>query len=276
MRTRFEQVADGVHAVLGSNGMPNAAWIDGGDDGAVVIDSRFTPAYARELVDGLREVTIAPVIALLNTHFHCDHVFGNPAIPTGRIIAHERALTRLQSLGDGYVETIRRNREDLRPELEGVSLRLPNETVSDSGLTLELPGITLQIRYAGRRAHTDHDLYVAIPERGVLLAADLVFNGVVPVMRDGDLLGLRATLQELQTHGYEHVVPGHGEVGGPELLDRQLGFVELVLDACERAVAAGDGAESAAELALAGLEGQLFAKERIMDSVQQGIRAVQA
>ena len=274
MRLKIEQVADGVHAVCGSNGMPNAAFVEADEDGVIIVDSLFTPVYAEEMVEGVHAITDAPVMAMLNTHFHCDHVFGNPAIPTERIIAHERCLQRLEGLGDGYVELIRNARTDLRDELEGVRLRLPTETVGDDGLALSVGGMRLEIRYAGRTAHTDHDLHVRIPERGVLLAADLIFHGVAPVMRDGDLLGLRTSLEELRDEHHEVVVPGHGEVGGPELFDRQLEFIDIVMESADKAVNAGAGAEHAAELALERLGGLIFARERIIESTQQAVEAV--
>lgn len=266
-RTRFVQVADGVHAVLGTGGMPNAVCIDGGSDGIVVVDSRFTPRYAREMIDELRLVSGEAVRALINTHHHSDHVLGNSAIPTDRIIAHRNARLRLAEGGQGCIDTVRQRRPDLADELEGVTLRLPTETIT-GGLELSMGGLTIDVRHPGRTAHTDGDLVVHIPEAGVLIAADLVFNGVAPVMRDGDIDGLRLTLEELRQDRYDVVVPGHGELGGPELIDRQLGFVETVTEVTERTLDAGGSIDDAVRAAVEATGHLLFAEQRVGESVR--------
>jgi cyclase len=271
VRTRFVAVAPDVYAVLGSNGMPNAVCVDGGADGVVIIDSRFSPTYAEEMLAALREVTDAPVVALLNTHFHCDHTFGNPAIPTDRIIAHERARAKLEAMGDAYVEELRGRRPDLRDELEGVTLRLPTETIGDGGMTLPLGDMTLRINYAGVPAHTDHDLWVLIPERRVLVAADLAFNTheVTPFMHGGDLYGVRDAVSRLPRDGVDVVIPGHGEVGGLELLDQQLEFVDTLTAIGEEVVADGGDLDDARRLAFERYGTLLFAADRLPESVEQ-------
>jgi cyclase len=271
VRTRFVEVAPDVYAVLGSNGMPNAACVVSGGE-AVVIDALFTPRYAQEMIGQLRDVTDAPVKALVNTHFHCDHTFGNPSIPTDRIIAHERALAELRRRGEReYVRELSARRPDLAPELVdiGVTVRFPNETIGDEGMTLSCGELTLEVRFHGALAHTDHDMTVFIPERGVLIAADLVVEGCALFMHDGDLFGLQDVLRRLPRDGVEVIVPGHGEVRGTELIDDNLRQIEEIVALTEHVVNAGGDKEAAVA---AGIErfGHLFgARQRVPDSVGQ-------
>lgn len=271
MRTRFVEVAPDVYAVLGSNGMPNAVCIDGGDDGVVIVDSLFTPRYATEMMSALREVTDAPVKALINTHFHCDHTFGNTAIPTDRIIAHERALAELQRRGQDYVAELSGRRPDLAPELVdiGVRVRYPTETFGDEGMTLRAGEMTLELRFHGELAHTDHDVTVFIPEREVLIAADLVVEGVALFMHEGELYGLRNVLNNLSREGVRTIVPGHGEVGGVELIDDNLRQIAEIVAVTERVIAEGGDEAAARQAGLEHFADLPFCRQRVPDSMGQ-------
>jgi cyclase len=267
-RIRTREVADGVHVVLGSGAMPNAAFVDGAGEGAVVVDSLYSPLYARELMSELRARTGADVLALVNTHHHPDHTFGNAAIPTDRIIAHSNARARLEELGDAFVDVIRERRPDLAAELEGVTLRLPTETFDDR-LELRLAGMTLDLRHPGVTAHTAGDITIRIPERDTILVGDLVSNGVVPVIRDGDLQGQRQALVELRQAPLGTVVPGHGEVGGSELLTQQLEFIDDVLRITAEVLRNGGTVDEASAGAAHHFEDLLLAEQRIGDWVRQ-------
>lgn len=48
-----------------------------GPDGQVVVDSRGSTAQAEELLADVRALSSKPVVALINTHAHYDHTFGN-------------------------------------------------------------------------------------------------------------------------------------------------------------------------------------------------------
>jgi cyclase len=271
VRTRFVEVAPDVYAVLGSNGMPNAAVVDGGEDGVVVIDSLFTPAYAEEMMTALREVTDAPVKALINTHFHGDHTFGNPGVPTDRIIAHERAHAELERIGEEYLVELCGRRPDLAPELVGAGVRIKNatETFGDEGMTLSCGDMTLELRFHDALAHTDHDITVFIPERGVLIAADLVVEGVALFMHHGELFGLQDVLNRLPREGVQVIIPGHGEVGGTELIDDNLQQIAEIVEVTENVIAAGGDEAAARKAGLEHFAGMFGAEQRVPDSMGQ-------
>jgi glyoxylase-like metal-dependent hydrolase (beta-lactamase superfamily II) len=47
------------------------------DDGPVIIDTRSTVGHAREVLADLRTLSRQPVAAVIDTHHHFDHSFGN-------------------------------------------------------------------------------------------------------------------------------------------------------------------------------------------------------
>ena len=49
----------------------------------MIIDTRSTVGHARQILDDLRRLTAQPVAAVINTHHHFDHTYGNHAVPAG-------------------------------------------------------------------------------------------------------------------------------------------------------------------------------------------------
>lgn len=266
------EVADGVLVYEGEDGMPNAVALVGADR-LVVVDSLFTPRHAQAMLTDLLTVTSMPVAALVNTHFHGDHTLGNGVIPTDRIIAARRVRQRLADRGPEYLELLCCVRPDLKPEIEHVTWVLPTEEI-DAPMDLDLGGLTAQLRPVGAPAHTEADLYVLVPEHRVLIASDLIFNGVLPVARDSDLVGLRRTLMDLQRLDVDIVVPGHGPVGGRELIDRQLTVLDDVSGAIRTAREGGADIEGVTAAALASVAGLLHAEERIAPYVHHYLEDV--
>jgi cyclase len=266
------EVADGVLAYEGEDGMPNAVALVGAER-LVVVDSLFTPRHARAMLTDLRTVTPMPVAALVNTHFHGDHTLGNGMVPTDRIIAARQVRARLASRGAEYLELLCCVRPDLKPEIEDLNWVLPTEEI-DAPMDLDLGGLTAQLRPVGAHAHTEADLYVLVPERRVLIASDLIFNGVLPVARDSDLAGLRRALEALRGLDVDIVIPGHGAVGGPELIDRQLTVLDDIASAVRAARDRGADTDGITAAAVASVAGLLHADERIAPYVNHYLEDV--
>jgi glyoxylase-like metal-dependent hydrolase (beta-lactamase superfamily II) len=81
-------------------------------------------------------------------------------------------------------------------------------------MTLDLGGLTAELRHLGR-GHTDNDLLVHLPARGVWLTGDLVEESGPPVYGSGsfplDWPGTIARLRAELRDG-DVLVPGHGAV----------------------------------------------------------------
>lgn len=265
-------VAEGVLVFLGEQGMPNAVCVVG-TTGVVVVDSLFTPRHAAEMMRQLREVTDLPVLALVNTHFHGDHTLGNSVIPTDRIIAHRASYERLRDDGRDYLELLCGIRPDLAPEIAGLEFLLPTEYVQDLTV-LDLGDVRVQIRPLGHVAHTAGDLIVDVPERNVLIASDLVFNGILPVARDADLAGLRNALLQLEDFARGRiVVPGHGPVGGAELIRRQISVLDSIDRHTRRALLTTADTDEIERAVLSQIEPMLHAEERIGVYVRQIVQS---
>lgn len=90
------KVTDGVYAAVAKSGglaSGNAGFVVG-DDGALVVDTFFTPQAAEELIDSISAETKQPIKYALNTHYHLDHSGGNQVFAARSIpiIAHDNVV----------------------------------------------------------------------------------------------------------------------------------------------------------------------------------------
>ena len=99
---------------------------------------------------------------------------------------------------------------------------------------------TVELREFGG-AHTNGDQVVLLPAEGVVFAGDLVENRFFPIVF-GDVADAPAwieTLDRLEELGADIVVPGHGEVGGPELIQSLRDYLVEVRDAVAARIGEG-------------------------------------
>jgi glyoxylase-like metal-dependent hydrolase (beta-lactamase superfamily II) len=181
-----------------------------GDDAALVVDTRSTPAQARELLGDLRELGAPRVGIVVNTHGHYDHVFGNSVFRPAVIWGHERCRTMVELTGRRQLESVAAQIPDLAGELAEVVLDPPDRVFADAA-TLDLDGREIRLAHLGR-GHTDNDIVVAVPDADVLCAGDLLENGAAPWFGDGYPMDWPVTAERLLALTGERtvVVPGHG------------------------------------------------------------------
>lgn len=207
-----------------------------GDGAALVIDTRTTPSHARELQDDIRSVTHLPIEAVVNTHAHSDHCFGNATFDPVRIWGQRGAVRWLSETGERQRSGLAASIPDLAAELAEVVLRPPDSLVDDRG-SLAVGGRPVELAFHGP-AHTDHDLVVAVPDVGVVFAGDIIEQGNPPYFGDGFPVAWPATLDAfLRAHPGTIVVPGHGAVVDRAFVEQQRQDIETLATACLQVVA---------------------------------------
>ena len=111
---------------------------------------------------------------------------------------------------------------------------------SDPATPVWSDDLRCEVRYVGTPAHTTNDSIVWLPERSVLFTGDLIFNGGTPFMLMGSITGAIDVLENVvKPLAPRTIVPGHGEVCGPEVIDDVLGYLRFVLDLARRGKDAG-------------------------------------
>lgn len=211
---KLTELGDGVAAFVQGDGgwcLNNAGIVVGGD-AALVVDTAATMARAHHLRREARRWAASRPLSLVNTHHHGDHVYGNAVFgSTTPIIAHE--LTRAEMIATGTAM------QSLWPDVRWGRVRLRAPTLTYSGrITLDLGGLTAELHHVGP-AHTSNDTVVWLPERRTLFTGDVCMHRVTPFVLMGSLSGSLAALARLRQFDAEVVVPGHGAVGGVEVLE---------------------------------------------------------
>jgi len=236
-RPEVHEVSAGIYAYIQPDG---TWWINNtgflaGPQGVISIDACSTERRTRAYREAIAAVTQAPVRAVLNTHHHGDHTFGNCLFPGAAIIAHERARAEAIAFGpprelpfwDG-------------PDWGDLALDPPFITFTDE-IAVHSGDVRAQVRHVGTAAHTTNDSVVWIPERSVLFCGDLIFNGGTPFLLMGSVSGAIEVLEHVvRPLGARTIVPGHGPVfEDPGPIDATLDYLRFVQDVAARGRQAG-------------------------------------
>ena len=177
-----------------------------GSKGVAVIDTGGSLKVGQQLRDAIKKITDKPILYVINTHVHPDHIFGNAAFNADKptFIGHEKLEQAMFTRKDGY--------DKLNARLLGVDAKgtdiVPPTRVVKSVETLDLGDRQLKVT-AHPSAHTNTDLTVEDSKSQTLFTGDLVFIERTPVI-EGDIKGLIAELEALKTVPFKQLVPGHG------------------------------------------------------------------
>lgn len=189
-----------------------------GDDALLVVDTRASLAQGRELVEQVRTLSPLPVCAVVNTHQHFDHTYGNGALrqgwPDTALVAHESVPAAMLADVARIAALYTADPDDpAGPEVVGTEPVVP-DTLLSSVWALDLGDRGVEVVHPGR-GHTGGDVVVRVPDADVLLAGDLVEESAPPAYGpDCWPLEWAQTLQLVVSllGPATAVVPGHGAV----------------------------------------------------------------
>jgi glyoxylase-like metal-dependent hydrolase (beta-lactamase superfamily II) len=179
------------------------------DAGVVVFDSLGTPSLAYKLLQKIKTVTDKPIIKVVVSHFHADHIYGLQVFEElgAEIIAPYGAQKYIRS--DAAKERLEERQFSLEPWVnEDTHLVLPDTTIEKS-TKFTMGGLTFTINYMGK-AHSDGDLTMLVEPDKVLFSGDIIFQGRIPFVGSADSKKWLDTLTKLETGGLTALVPGHG------------------------------------------------------------------
>ena len=263
------QISEGIYAYL----QPDGSWhlnntgflVD--SDGVISVDATSTERRTRAYLDAIASVTDRPVRTLVNTHHHGDHTHGNYLFPGATIVGHEKCRTAI-------LNTPMPPPPGIWTEVDWGPLEpAPPFLTYTDGVTVWSGGLRCEVRYVGTPAHTTNDSIIWIPDRSVVFTGDLLFNGGTPFALMGSITGWIEVLETvLRPLGARTLVPGHGPVCGPEVIDDVLAYLRFVQDLAREARAAGLTPLQAAREADLGNFKDLLDAERIVGNLYRAYR----
>jgi glyoxylase-like metal-dependent hydrolase (beta-lactamase superfamily II) len=270
-----QTVAPGVYFHEGDprHGHSNNGWIVF-DDFVLVVDANY-PSGARIVMPRITETTTLPVKFVFNTHHHGDHAYGNQlwAGNGATIVSSTLALEEMKKVETGAFggppgrwEASAKNRPDVaETKLKPPVMLFPKDLFVDDGQH------RVELHYFGT-GHTKGDAYAWLPKEKILFTGDACVNGPHNNVNDGTISEWIKTLEIVKQLGAEKVCPGHGPMGGPEIIaDQQAYFVELTR--VVKALVAARKTPAEVKAALPAIGDELKQNPRIARYVQPNMTA---
>ncbi len=193
-----KQITNDLYVIYGLGG--NVAVLDT-DEGTVIVDTMTLKYQGDRIKEEAMRLTGKPITLIINTHYHLDHIRGNPAFDAGtRVVSTKRTLHHLKVTDSEYFSG-------------EASQLMPNETfVSDK--IISMGNKTLRLMYPGR-GHTDGDLVVLFEEDKTLHTGDLFFFRHYPnidLEGGGSVMEWGDTIDKILEVPFLTVIPGHGNI----------------------------------------------------------------
>src|SRR5580704_12973473 len=161
--------------------------------GVVLFDA--PPSFAQHIVQAVAETTTEPIVELVYSHLHVDHIGGagliQKQIPNLEILAEEGTAEFLREMDDPH-----------RP--------VPTRTFRDH-YTLRLGSLTAELTL-GHWHTPEGDLLISIPDRKVVIAIDAFSSGATPFMNLDLTMNMHEYLRffdQLQAMDFDVLVAGH-------------------------------------------------------------------
>jgi glyoxylase-like metal-dependent hydrolase (beta-lactamase superfamily II) len=191
--------------------------------GLIVFDTGRHKEHVQQVLDFARGQN-RPIAAIINSHWHLDHVGGNPRLRAAFPDIRVYASSAIDAARGGFLADYRAHlvtelassakkpeaQESIRAEIalidQGAALG-PTDVIAKSA-PLSIAGRALQLHLESH-AVTAGDVWVFDPETRVLLAGDLV-TLPAPFFESACPARWRAALAHLEKAPFDRLVPGHG------------------------------------------------------------------
>jgi len=214
---------DNIWLLQGAGG--NMA-VQTGKDGIVLIDSSFATAVPH-IREAIAAVGSDAPHALINTHWHIDHVDGNEGMHAAgfTIVAHEKTKERMSKPAEMKLFHM------LIPAYPPGAL--PGVTFADT-MKHDHNGDTVE-RVHYDPAHTDTDIYIHFHNADVLHCGDIFFNKSYPFIDEGSGGSIGGTISAAQKSlalagDKTKIIPGHGPLGDKADLKSYIDMLLTVRD----------------------------------------------
>lgn len=238
-----EDIAEGYHGDI-----CNLSFIVG-SKGVAVIDTGGSLKTGQQLKAAIRQITHLPILYVINTHVHPDHIFGNAAFISEKpeFVGHAKLADAMERRKENYA---RINNSWLGEDAIGSDIIKPTISVG-STLQLDLGDRTLHLQ-AHPVAHTNTDLTIIDSKTATLWSGDLLFVERTPSI-DGDIKGWLAVIDELKKLDIKQVVSGHGDAGKnwKTAFENEQRYLSTLLNDVRNSIKKGEVMESAMNTAAA-------------------------
>lgn len=191
--------------------------------GVVLIDCPVRPTDSQKWQKEVGALSPKGITYLISTDYHGDHVTGASFVGDVIFIAPRLVYEHISNTHGRdafskkiFTETLNdMGHADEARIIEAAVVPLP-QVCFDQSLYLYLPPLTFEIRRFG--GHTPACSIVYVPEEKLIFAGDIVIESPCPGMRDANVDDWLRALKWIEGLPVDHIVPGHGKIGGKEII----------------------------------------------------------
>ena len=219
--------------------MVNSCFVNMGKS-YLVIDSGPTYQYAQQAYSKIKEIKNLPISYVINTHVHDDHWLGNGYYKELGV----DIVGSIKFQNEVKLDETRMQRRVSKEAYEKTTQVFPNIFV-DKEKVLDINGKKVQITSVNKKAHTNSDLIVYVPENATLFAGDIVFNSRLPSLRDGNIQGWIKELEKIKAMKVNYIIGGHGKMVRLHSVDFTYNYLVELRDQVAKALNDGKDIEDA-------------------------------
>ncbi len=218
----IEHVTKNVYKIFGGGGN---TLVVVQKEGVVLVDTKM-PGNGPAILDEVKKVSDKPVVLIINTHSHPDHIGSTDYIrdkyPNVRIVMNENT-----------------KQEILANKMYGPKL-LPTQTYKDR-MTIGKGKDRIELYHFGP-GHTQGDTFVVFPSDHVLFMGDVMAWDMAPFLPSGGASAIADEIDKLvaTVKGVDIVIEGHGYVNTWKHLQRFDRFNRALITDARAAYDRGD------------------------------------
>jgi len=191
--------------------------------GLIIVDTGRHPSHTQKILDDAKAAG-KPIKAIINSHWHLDHIGGNKLIRTAYPGVRIYASGAINEARKGFLANYRKQLEEIIPQtkdpeeqnayraelalIDSGDLLMPNEVVKKTE-TKSIAGRKLEL-HLDHNAVTAADIWVFDPKTHVVAAGDLV-TLPAPFLDTACPAGWRMELDRIAKTDFDTLIPGHGE-----------------------------------------------------------------
>lgn len=211
-------------------------------DYLVIVDANY-PSGAEGVMRDVKYMSPKPVKYVFDTHHHGDHTYGN-ALWTqagATTVGFQGLADEMKRLEPARWLAAVKTRPDVAA-LNRDTPEPPKKIVTEDLFLLNDSEHRIEFRSFGW-GHTRGDGYVYLPKEQVLCTGDAVVNGPYNNLRDANIANWPEVLAKVGKLRIKTVLPGHGTMGGRELLTGQEQFLRDLYQEVRKGIDRGDSLE---------------------------------
>jgi glyoxylase-like metal-dependent hydrolase (beta-lactamase superfamily II) len=205
------------------------------EQGVVVVDALGSPSLAYLLLSKIRALTDKPVVKVIATHYHADHIYGLQVFkaqgaeiiaPLGaaEYLASPTAESRLVERRDSLFPWVNDATQLVSPDVfiapedtlnnardasEDKVVKAVSRKIQFGKMKFRLGALDFEISPLGS-SHSQGDLTVKVVQEKVSFVGDLIFEGRIPFVAGAQPQRWIDNLAGLDVRQLKVIVPGHG------------------------------------------------------------------